>query len=103
MVLLLSGGDSLAKGARAVAESDPNTAVAMFNEAICMYEADGKEDQASDIYRAAIGSTVKMQRWMDATTLLMKFGAACDKANARSSQCKAYLGKQVVLRWLHAR
>jgi hypothetical protein len=30
----------------------------------------------------------------------MRFGEACDKANARSSQAKAYLGAIVV--WLHA-
>lgn len=49
--------------------------------------------QAADIYRAAIASAIKQSKWLDAATLLMKFGGTCDKANARSSQYKAYLGK----------
>jgi hypothetical protein len=43
---------------------------------------------------------VKRQVWSDAVSLLMRFGEACDKGNAYSSQAKAYLGAIVV--WLHA-
>lgn len=43
---------------------------------------------------------VKRQAWSDAVSLLMRFGEACDKGNAYSSQAKAYLGAIVV--WLYA-
>jgi hypothetical protein len=41
-----------------------------------------------------------LQAWSDAVFMCMRFGEACDKANARSSQSKAYLGAIVV--WLYA-
>jgi hypothetical protein len=41
-----------------------------------------------------------LQAWSDAVSMCMRFGQACDKANARSSQSKAYLGAIVV--WLYA-
>jgi hypothetical protein len=41
-----------------------------------------------------------LQAWSDAVSMCMRFGEACDKANARSSQSKAYLGAIVV--WLYA-
>lgn len=36
----------------------------------------------------------------EAVSMLLRFGEACDSGNARSSQCKAYLGAVVV--WLYA-
>lgn len=43
---------------------------------------------------------VKCQAWSDAVSLLLRFGEACDKGSAYSSQAKAYLGAIVV--WLYA-
>lgn len=43
---------------------------------------------------------VKRQAWSDTVSLLLRFGEACDKGGAHSSQAKAYLGAIVV--WLHA-
>lgn len=56
--------------------------------------------QAGDVFRQAIAVLVKRQAWSDAVTLLMRFGEACDKGGAHSSQAKAYLGAIVVC--LHA-
>ncbi len=43
---------------------------------------------------------VKQQKWPDTVSMCLRFGEACDKVNARSSQAKAYLGAMVV--WLYA-
>lgn len=56
--------------------------------------------QAGDIFRQGISLMVKCQAWSDAVSLLLRFGEACDKGGAHSSQAKAYLGAIVV--WLHA-
>ena len=40
---------------------------------------------------------VRAQQWSDAVLLLTRFAAACDGANMRSSQCRAYLSAVVVL------
>jgi hypothetical protein len=41
-----------------------------------------------------------MARYPEAVGLLLRFAAACDVLQLRSSQCKAYLGGVVV--WLYA-
>jgi hypothetical protein len=56
--------------------------------------------QAGDIFRQGIALLVRRQAWSDAVSLLMRFGEACDKGGASSSQSKSYLGAIVV--WLYA-
>jgi hypothetical protein len=57
-----------------------------------MYEVDGKEAQAGDVFRGCISSLCKQQNWGEAATLLLQFGAVCDKTKAVSTQNKCYLG-----------
>lgn len=40
---------------------------------------------------------IRAQQWSDAVMLLTRFASACDTANLRSSQCRAYLSAVVVL------
>jgi hypothetical protein len=56
--------------------------------------------QAGDIFRQGIALLLRRQAWSDAVSLLMRFGEACDKGGASSSQAKSYLGAIVV--WLYA-
>ena len=41
-------------------------------------------------------SVIRNQRYSDAVNLLLRYAAACDASNAKSSQCRAYLGAVVV-------
>ncbi|WIA40993.1 hypothetical protein OEZ86_004636 [Tetradesmus obliquus] len=95
-----AAADALARGAKALEDKAPTEASALYGEALEHYESDGKEAQATDVFRQAIALLVKQQAWSDAVSMCMRFGEACDKANARSSQSKAYLGAIVV--WLFA-
>ncbi|KAK9815390.1 hypothetical protein WJX72_002807 [[Myrmecia] bisecta] len=95
-----AAAEALAKGARAMEASDPKVANELYLEAVEALEADGKEGQAADIFRQAIGNSIRQQRWGDATGMLMRYALACESSKARSSQCKAYLGAVVV--WLYA-
>ena len=42
------------------------------------------------------GSVIKNQRYSDAVGLLLRYAAACEASNAKSSQCRGYLGAVVV-------
>lgn len=97
---MAAAADALARGAKVLEEVAPADAAALYLEAVEMYENDGKEAQAGDIFRQGIALMVKRQAWSDAVSLLLRFGEACDKGGAHSSQAKAYLGAIVV--WLHA-
>lgn len=92
-----AGGDALARGAKQLEEASPSDAHALYSESLDLYEADGKEGQASDVFRQAVACLVRNGKYADAATLLMRFGQACESVNARSSQCKAYLGAVVAL------
>lgn len=97
---MAAAADALARGAKVLEEQAPSDASALYLEAIEMYENDGKETQAGDIFRQGIAVLIKRQAWPDAVSLLMRFGEACDKGSALNSQAKAYLGAVVV--WLYA-
>lgn len=88
-----TGADALARAARALEEKEPKTSYDLYVQAIDMYETDGKEGQAADVFRSAIGMLCKKQDLPNAATLLLQFGAVCDKTNSRSTQCKCYLGE----------
>lgn len=95
-----AGAEALSRGAKALEEVSMEDAVLLYRDAIDLYEQDGKETQASDVFRQAISLLIRSQKWPDAVSMLMRFGEACDAAGARSSQSKAYLGAMVV--WLYA-
>jgi hypothetical protein len=96
-----TGADALARAARALEEKEPKTSYDLYVQAIDMYETDGKEAQAADVFRSAIGMLCKKQDLPNAATLLLQFGAVCDKTNSRATQCKCYLGEalQVLRCW----
>lgn len=95
-----TGGDCLARGAKVLEDSDPAVASSLYDEALDLYETEGKEGQAADVFRQAVALLIKNAKWEEAVSMLLRFGEGCDKSNARSSQCKAYLGAVVV--WLYA-
>jgi hypothetical protein len=57
----VAAADALARGAKALEDKAPAEASALFGEAIEQYEADGKEAQATDVFRQAIALLVKRQ------------------------------------------
>eukprot|EP00879_Flechtneria_rotunda_P005030 GHRR01005306.1.p1 GENE.GHRR01005306.1~~GHRR01005306.1.p1 ORF type:complete len:315 (+),score=87.96 GHRR01005306.1:217-1161(+) len=97
---LSAAADALSRGAKSLEDKAPHEASTLYLEAIEHYETDGKETQASDVFRQAIALLVRRQAWADAVSMCMRFAQACDGASARSSQSKAYLGAIVV--WLYA-
>ncbi|XP_057502640.1 gamma-soluble NSF attachment protein isoform X2 [Actinidia eriantha] len=88
--------DALAKGARALEETAPDEAIRMYTDACDILEEDGKEQMAFDLYRAATGVYVKLEKYADAAAFLLRLGLAADKCNATHSQCKAYLSAIII-------
>ncbi|GMI72234.1 gamma-soluble NSF attachment protein, GAMMA-SOLUBLE NSF ATTACHMENT PROTEIN [Hibiscus trionum] len=93
--------DSLAKAARALEDALPDDAVQLYTDACVILEDDGKEQMAFDLYRAAASIYVKLEKYTDAATFLLRLGLAADKSNARNSQCKAYLSAIIVYLYAH--
>ncbi|MBA0598712.1 hypothetical protein Gorai_008459, partial [Gossypium raimondii] len=79
--------DSLAKAARALEDALPDDAVQLYTDACVILEDDGKEQMAFDLFRAAASVYVKLEKFTDAATFLLRLGLAADKCNARNSQC----------------
>ncbi|TYJ31885.1 hypothetical protein E1A91_A06G231400v1 [Gossypium mustelinum] len=92
---------SLAKAARALEDALPDDAVQLYTDACVILEDDGKEQMAFDLYRAAASIYVKLEKFTDAATFLLRLGLAADKCNARNSQCKAYLSAIIVYLYAH--
>ncbi|XP_047327085.1 gamma-soluble NSF attachment protein [Impatiens glandulifera] len=88
--------DALAKGARALEDSAPEQAIQLYNDACSILEEDGKEQMAFDLYRAATSLYIKLEKYTDAATILLRLGLAADKSSATHSQCKAYLSAIIV-------
>ncbi|KAI3881159.1 hypothetical protein MKW92_023398 [Papaver armeniacum] len=88
--------DALAKGARALEEASPDEAVRMYGDACSILEEDEKEQMAFDLYRAAANVYIKLERYTDAATFLLRLGLSADQCKATNSQCKAYLGAIIV-------
>ncbi|XP_042516228.1 gamma-soluble NSF attachment protein [Macadamia integrifolia] len=88
--------DALAKGARLLEEASSDEAIQMYTEACSILEEDDKEQMAFDLYRAATSVYIKLERYADAATFLLRWGLAADKCNAVHSQCKAYLSAIIV-------
>ncbi|XP_010941574.1 gamma-soluble NSF attachment protein [Elaeis guineensis] len=93
--------DALAKAARALEDVAPDEAVRLYTDACVVLEEDGKEQMAFDLYRAITSIHVKLERYTDAATFLLRLGVAADKCNAVHSQCKAYLSAIIVYLYAH--
>lgn len=93
--------DALAKGARILEDSCPDEAIQMYTDACAILEEDGKEQMAFDLYRAAMSVYIKLERYTDAATVLLRWGLAADSCNATHSQFKAYLSAIIVYLYAH--
>ncbi|XP_078428747.1 gamma-soluble NSF attachment protein [Wolffia australiana] len=93
--------DALAKGARLLAEVNPEEAIRLFNDACGILEEDGKEQMAFDLYRDATDVYIKLERYTDAASILLRWGLAADHCKAVNSQCKAYLSAILVYLYTH--
>lgn len=93
--------DALAKGARALEDAAPDEAIQLYTDACTILEEDGKEQMAFDLYRAATSVYIKLEKYADAATFLLRWGLAADKCKATYSQFKAYLSAVVVYLYAH--
>ncbi|KAL1367771.1 hypothetical protein AAHE18_02G074100 [Arachis hypogaea] len=80
--------DALAKGARALEETMPEEAIQLYTDVITILEEDGGGQMAFDLYRSATAVYIKLEKYLDAAPLQLKFGLAVSKCNATNSQCK---------------
>ncbi|KAK7304063.1 hypothetical protein RJT34_15073 [Clitoria ternatea] len=93
--------DALAKGARALEDTMSEEAVQLYTDACTILEEDGREQMAFDLYRAATNVYVKLEKYTDAASLMLRFGLAADKSNATNSQSKAYLSAIIIYLYAH--
>ncbi|KAH6758881.1 gamma-soluble NSF attachment protein [Perilla frutescens var. frutescens] len=93
--------DALGKGARALEDALPGEAIQLYTDACTVLEEDGKEQMAFDLYRAATSVYIKLEKYTDAATFLLRLALAADKCNATHSQCKAYLSAIIVYLYAH--
>ncbi|XLS89679.1 hypothetical protein HN51_065687, partial [Arachis hypogaea] len=88
--------DAVAKGARALEETMPEEAIQLYTDVITILEEDGGGQMAFDLYRSATAVYIKLEKYLDAAPLQLKFGLAASKCNATNSQCKAYLSAIII-------
>lgn len=93
--------DALARGARALEDAVPDESVRMYIDSCGILEDEGKEQMAFDTYRAVTNLYLKLERFSDAATILLRWGLAADKCKAINSQCKAYLSAIIVYLYAH--
>ncbi|KAK7411733.1 hypothetical protein VNO78_03171 [Psophocarpus tetragonolobus] len=93
--------DALAKGARALEDSMSEEAIQLYTDACTILEDDGREQMAFDLYRAATNVYIKLEKYTDAASFMLRLGLAADKCNATNSQCKAYLSAIVIYLYAH--
>ncbi|GFP95845.1 gamma-soluble nsf attachment protein [Phtheirospermum japonicum] len=93
--------DALAKGARPLEDASPEEALQLYTAACDLLEEDGKEQMTFDLYRTATSIYVKLEKYTDASTFLLRWALAADKSNAVHSQCKAYLSAIIVYLYAH--
>ncbi|GLT67482.1 hypothetical protein SLA2020_397880 [Shorea laevis] len=74
---------------------------ALAKGACALEDADGKEQMAFDLYRAVTSVYIKLDKYTDAATFLLRWGLAADKCNATNSPCKAYLSSIIVYLYAH--
>lgn len=95
-----TGADCLARGAKGLEDKDSDLANTLYENALDIYENEGKESVAADLYRQASASLVRSQKYAAAVSMLLRFGATCEKSGASQSLVKSYLGAIVI--WLYA-
>ncbi|KAE9608218.1 hypothetical protein Lal_00003509 [Lupinus albus] len=93
--------DALEKGARALADTMPDEAVQLYSDACTILEDDERDQMAFDLYRAAASIYIKLEKYTDAVSFLMRLGLAAEKCNATNSQCKAYLSAIIIYLYAH--
>nr|KYP55109.1 Gamma-soluble NSF attachment protein [Cajanus cajan] len=93
--------DALAKGARALEDSMSEEAIQLYTDACTILEDDGREQMAFDLYRAATNVYIKLEKYTDAASFMLRLGLAADKCNASNSQCKAYLSAIIIYLYAH--
>lgn len=93
--------EALGKAARALEETKPEDAIQLYADACDILEEDGREQMAFDLYRACANLYIKLEKFTDAATFLLRLGVAADKCNAANSQCKAYLSAIIVYLYAH--
>lgn len=93
--------DALAKGARALEDSVPEESIRLYIDSCEILEEDSKEQMAFDLYRAATNVYIKLEKYEDAASTLLRWGLGADKCNAKNSQCKAYLSAIIVYLYAH--
>ncbi|KAK6154813.1 hypothetical protein DH2020_009061 [Rehmannia glutinosa] len=104
---LQPASDALAKGLvllfveSALEDASPDEAIQLYTDACATLEEDGKEQMAFDLYRAATIVYIKLEKYADAATFLLRWALAADKCNATHSQCKAYLSAIIVYLYAH--
>ncbi|XP_022739159.1 gamma-soluble NSF attachment protein-like [Durio zibethinus] len=79
----------------------PDDAIQLYTDACAILEDDGKEQMAFDLYRAATSIYVRLEKYTDAATFLLRLDLAADKCNAKNSQFKAYLSAIIVYLYAH--
>ncbi|KAI3741518.1 hypothetical protein L1987_59192 [Smallanthus sonchifolius] len=80
----------------ALEDAKPEEAIAMYTDACSLLEEDGKENMAFDLYRAITNVYIKLEKYTDAATFLLRWAVAANKCNALHSMCKAYLSAIIV-------
>ncbi|KAL5100776.1 hypothetical protein RYX36_005103 [Vicia faba] len=93
--------DALAKGARALEDTMPEEAIQLYTDACTILEDDDKDQMAFDLYRAVTSVYIKLEKYSDAASSLLRLGLAADKCNATNSQSKAYLSAIIVYLYAH--
>eukprot|EP00246_Nothoceros_aenigmaticus_P006336 TRINITY_DN1916_c0_g2_i1.p1 TRINITY_DN1916_c0_g2~~TRINITY_DN1916_c0_g2_i1.p1 ORF type:complete len:231 (-),score=49.85 TRINITY_DN1916_c0_g2_i1:276-917(-) len=93
--------DALRRGAAALEDGSPDVAVKMYLESCTIMEEEGKDQLAFDTYRAATALYLKLERYADAATMLLRWGLAADRSKAVYTQCKAYLSAIIVYLYGH--
>uniref|UniRef100_A0A2N9HW23 Gamma-soluble NSF attachment protein n=1 Tax=Fagus sylvatica TaxID=28930 RepID=A0A2N9HW23_FAGSY len=93
--------DALAKAARARTEFGEAEICDCEIEAGSILEEDEKEQMAFDLYRAETCVYIKLEKYTDAATFLLRWGLATDNCNAINSQCEAYLSAIIVYLYAH--
>lgn len=94
-----TSADALVRGAKLVEDMDEKKAFQMIQEAIKIYEEEEKYAQVTDLYREGLNLLIRHKRYEDAGVLLMRWGQACDQADAKHTQNKVYMN--AVLIWLY--
>ncbi|KAL1367774.1 hypothetical protein HN51_021892 [Arachis hypogaea] len=74
----------------------PEEAIQLYTDVITILEEDGGGQMAFDLYRSATAVYIKLEKYLDAAPLQLKFGLAASKCNATNSQCKAYLSAIII-------